>query len=85
MRAMGLAAVSDIPQRPARIRPRSAAAAVGNAIEAVIMTVFAAIGWLAGAFFRLIASALVSLEFGFRAGAGWPQRDQQPIESPPED
>lgn len=84
MRAMELAAVSDISERSRRVRPGSAIAVVGSGIEAVIMTLFAAIGWLAGMIFRLLASVLMSLEFGFRAGAGWPQRDQQVSEPPPE-
>lgn len=84
MRAMELAAVSDISERSRRVRPGSAVAAAGRGIEAFVMTLFAAAGWLIGVVFRLLASAVMSLEFGFRAGAGWPQRDQQAPESPPE-
>jgi hypothetical protein len=84
MRVMELAAVSDISERSRRVRPGSAVAVVGRGIEAFVMTLFAAAGWLFGVVFRLLASAAMSLEFGFRAGAGWPQRDQQASEPPPE-
>jgi hypothetical protein len=81
---MGLAAVTDISERSRVVRPRSAAEAIGRALEAVIMTVFAAIGWIAGGFFRVVALCLVSLDYGFRAGAGWPQRQSGDEDPQPE-
>lgn len=84
MRIMQLAAVSDISEQPGGVRPRQVFPAIGRAIEAVIMTLFAVIGWLAGVCWRLSRNSLMSLEYGFRSGAGWPQREPAGDEPEPE-
>jgi hypothetical protein len=85
MKIMGLTVVSDISERRARdVQPQSVFFAAGRGIEAVVMTVFAAIGWLVGAIFGVAVNCALSLEYGFRAGARLPQRQIVSDEPPPE-
>jgi hypothetical protein len=84
MKIMGLAPVSDITP-PRETVPVRAISATLNALEAAWMAVFAAIGWLGGVLWAIVATAWMAMEYGFRSGAGWPQREPDGDEPEPED
>lgn len=87
---MQLAAVRDIAEQDPVSEPavRSVLAelffAGGRGVEAILMTVFAALAWVAGVCWRLIANIAAAAEYGFRSGAGIPQRDPEASEPSPE-
>jgi hypothetical protein len=87
---MQLAAVRDIAEQEPGGEPAAPAVftvvffAAGRGIEAALMAIFAALAWVAGVCWRIVADITMAVEYGFRSGAGWPQRSPEDEEPSPE-